>query len=170
MKEKANRRLSTATAIFRHPAYILIAAASALAFYYLFLYLIAVNNHGIPLITAPLYLVYLLVATSGIVFSISLFAIAHSIASRRMGEIGGIEGVLIPSIGGLVASCGCAFPLLESILLFFGINTFEAVGIVSTINAYQSWILGIMILINLATIYYYLSKIPMPLRPKKQLK
>jgi hypothetical protein len=155
------RRLLTAGRIFRHPLYIAIAAVSTILFFYLFRYLIAINNHGIFLLLMPMYIVYLLVLTSGVLFSISLFAIAHSVASRRLGEIGGIEGLVIPSLGGLVASCGCAFPLLESIFLFFGVNTFEAVGIVSVINSYQLWILGAMIFINLATIYYYLGKVPM---------
>lgn len=161
-------RLLIAGRIFRHPAYIAIAAVSATLFFYLFRYLTAVNNHGIFLIFIPIYVVYALVLTSGILFSISVFAIAHSIASRRLGEIGGIEGVLLPSLGGLVASCGCAFPLLESIFLFFGINAFEAVGIVSVINSYQIWIIAAMVLVNLATIYYYLGKIP--LAPSKKIR
>ena len=167
MKSKSIRLL-TAGRIFRHPAYIAIAAASSILFFYLFRYLIAINNHGIFLILIPIYIVYALVLTSGILFSISAFAIAHSIASSRLGEIGGIEGILIPSLGGLVASCGCAFPLLESIFLFFGINAFEAVGIVSVINSYQIWILAAMILVNLATIYYYLGKIPMAPSKKRR--
>lgn len=154
------RRLVTASRIFGHSAYVAIAAASSVLLFYLFRYLIAVNNHGIFLLLIPIYIVYALVVTSGILFSISLFAIAHSVASRRIGEIGGIEGIIIPSLGGLVASCGCAFPLLESIFLFFGINAFDAVGIISVVNAYQLWILIAMILVNLATIYYYLGKIP----------
>ena len=154
-------RLLTAIRIFRHPAYIAIAAVSAILFFFLFRYLISVNNHGIFLIFIPMYVVYLLVLTSGVQFSISLFAIAHSVASKRLGEIGSIEGLIIPSLSGLVASCGCAFPLLESIFLFFGVNTFEAVGVVSVINSYQLWILCALILVNLATIYYYLGKIPM---------
>ncbi len=156
-----DRRLLTAGRIFRHPVYIAIAAISTIVFFYIFVYLISVNNHGIFLLLLPMYVVYLLVLTSGVLFSISLFAIAHSVASRRLGEIGGLEGLIIPSLGGLVASCGCAFPLLESIFLFFGVNAFEAVGIVSVINSYQLWILCAMVLINLATIYYYLGKIPM---------
>jgi len=167
MKKRLNPRVATFIGIFRHPAYIIIAAACSFLFYWLFAYLIAVNNHGIILILVPIYLVYLLVVTSGIIFSISLFAIAHSISSRRIGEIGGIEGIILPSLGGLVASCGCAFPLLESILLFLGVNTFEAIGIVSTINSYQVWILCAIIAINLVTMYYYLGKIPIPDALKK---
>jgi hypothetical protein len=156
-------RLLTLARIFRHPTYAFVAIASAAIFLYIFRYLIAANNYGIFLIFVPMYVVYALVATSGILFSISLFAIAHSVSSRKIGGIGGsIEGVLLPSLGGLVAGCGCAFPVLESVLMFFGVDAFEAVGIVSAINSYQLWILSAMIAINLATIYYYLGRIPMP--------
>jgi hypothetical protein len=87
--------------------------------------------------------------------------VAYSVASRRLGEVGGISGILLPSLAGLAASCGCAFPLLESILLFFGVNALEAAGIASTINAYQEWIITAMILVNLVFIYYYLGRIPL---------
>ena len=99
-----DRRLLTAGRIFGHPAYIAIAAISTIVFFYIFRYLISVNNHGIFFLLLPMYVVYLLVLTSGVLFSISLFAIAYSVASRRLGEIGGLEGLIIPSLGGLVAA------------------------------------------------------------------
>ncbi len=157
-----NIRLLTAGRIFRHPAYIAIAALSSVLLFYFFKYLIAANNHGIFLLLIPIYIVYALVATSGILLAISLFAIAHSVAARRLGAAGGVSGILLPSLGGLIASCGCTFPLLESVLLFFGVNTFEAIGIVSVVNDYQVPILTAMILANLVMIYYYLGRIPMP--------
>lgn len=148
--------------------YLLLALASSAAFFYLFRYLIASNNHGIFLVLMPIYIIYALVATSGILFSISVFTMLSSIASRRIGAIGGIEGVIAPSIGGLVASCACTFPLLESVLLFLGVNTFDAIGIVSAIDGYQVWIISAMTLINLGLIYYYLGKISVPPRRKKK--
>ncbi|MHB1829880.1 MAG: hypothetical protein ACYCO0_00630 [Candidatus Micrarchaeaceae archaeon] len=159
MKHRTGTRLDTARRIFSKPAYIMIAAAASILFFYLFRYLIEVNNYGIFLVLIPMYVIYALVITSGIIFSISLFAIGNSIASRRMGEIGGLEGIIIPSLGGLVASCGCAFPLLESILLFFGVSVLQAAGIASAINSYQIWILLSMITLNVILVYYYLGRI-----------
>ncbi len=158
MKLKTGR-IAAAKMIFKHPAYLAIAAISSILFYYLFTYLIAANNYGIMLILVPMYLVYILVITSGIVLSVSIFTIAFSIAYRRIGALGSAEGILIPSIGGLVAGCGCSFPIIESVLLFFGVNVFEAAGIASAIAAYQEWIMVAMILANLAVIYYYLGRL-----------
>lgn len=161
-----SRRLLTALRIYSDIKYIAIALASSAAFFYLFRYMIAANNRGIFLVLMPISLVYVLVATSGILFSISVFAMSYSISSRKLGAIGGIEGVIAPSIGGLVASCACTFPLLESVLLFLGVNTFDAIGIVSAIASYQIWIISAMILINTAMIYYYLGK--MSVLPRKR--
>ena len=155
-------RLLTSLRIFSDAKYLLLTLASSAAFFYLFRYMIAANNHGIFLVLLPIYVIYALVATSGILFSISIFTMSYSIASRKLGAIGGLEGVIAPSIGGLVASCACTFPLLESVLLFLGVNTFDAIGIVSAIDSYQVWIISAMILINLGMIYYYLGKISVP--------
>lgn len=155
-------RLLTALRIFSDAKYLLLTLASSAAFFYLFRYMIAANNHGIFLVLLPIYVIYALVATSGILFSISIFTMSYSISSRKLGAIGGLEGVIAPSIGGLVASCACTFPLLESVLLFLGVNTFDAIGIVSAIDSYQVWIISAMILINLGMIYYYLGKISVP--------
>ncbi len=152
------RRINTAIRIFSHPLYISIATLSAVAFFYIFYYLIASANNGIFLIFMPIYLIYALVITSGVLFAISAFAIVHSLASRRTGAASGIASALLPAAGGFVVGCGCSFPILASVLLFLGINTFEAVGIVSIISSYQAWIITAMILANFAMIVYYLGR------------
>ncbi|MCL4365515.1 MAG: hypothetical protein M1569_04115 [Candidatus Marsarchaeota archaeon] len=154
----ANRRINTAIRIFSHPLYILIAVLGSSAFFYIFHYLISRSNNGVFIIFTPIYLIYALVITSGILFSISVFAIIHSVASRRSGVSGGIASALLPAAGSLIASCGCSFSLLASILLFLGINTFEAAGIISFIGSYQAWIILAMISANILMIIYYLGK------------
>ncbi len=163
-----SKRISSAIAIFKKPAYTIIAISSAIAFFYLFRYLVSVNNDGLFLIFIPIYLIYALVATSGVLFSISIFTIAHSISMKRSGAVGGIEGILLPSIGGLIVGCGCSFPLLESILLFFGVGVFQAVGIISILNGYQYAIIAAMIALNIIAIYYYLGRLQQPPRRRKR--
>ena len=67
--------------------------------------------------------------------------------------------MLLPSLGGFVASCGCSFSIFASLLIFLGVNTFDAVGLVGTINKYQFWLILAFILVNLALIYVYLGKL-----------
>jgi hypothetical protein len=167
VRQLGTGRIGVFAAIFSRKAYIAIAAASALVFYYVFYYLVVSDNYGVFLVLMPIYLIYLLVATSGILFSISVFTVAYSAASRRLGVEGGIMGVLLPSMGGIVAGCACALPLLTSILLFLGINAFEALGIVTAIGIYQLWIVLAMIAINTGMIYYYLGRLPAS-RKKRQ--
>ncbi len=159
MPGRVSARLRTFAAIFARKRYMAIAAAGALLFYYLFYYLVSAENYGAFILLMSPYLLYALVVTSGILFAISVFAVANSLASRRMGIEGGIIGVLMPSIGGVVASCACTFPIIASVLLFFGVNTLEAAGIISLVNSYQLWIMLAMIAANLAIIYYYLGRL-----------
>ena len=152
---KSNRRLIALKRIFESPVYIVLAVAAAIIFYFLFEYLVASSNHGLLIFFIPQYYIYALVATSGILLSISVFTVMHSLSRKLSGATGGILSVLLPSVGGLVVSCGCEFPILASVLLFFGINTFEAIGLISIISTYQTWIISGMVLINLALIYFY---------------
>lgn len=161
-KKRYRGRTAKLIAIFSHKRYIALTAIFAAILYALFYYLITANNKGIFLITIPVYVIYLLVITSGILLSISVFAAAYSIASKKAEAAGGILGILLPSIGGVVATCACDFPILASILTIFGVNTIDAVGIISEIGDYGAWIMGAMIAINLIAIYYYLGKISFP--------
>ena len=168
MSDILNGRISTFVTIFSRKRYVAIAAVGAAAFYYIFYYLVTTDNFGAFLLFIPIYLIYALVVSSGILFAISVFAVANSAASRRLGIEGGIIGVLLPSVGGVVAGCACAFPLLASILLFIGVNTFEAAGVVSLVGGYQLWIDIAMILVNIAMIYYYLGRLRLHPRRRRR--
>lgn len=160
-------RLEAFLIIFRHPTYIISTIISSIIFYYIFYLTIVASNEGVFLVVIPIYLVYLLVILSGMLFSISLYIIARSLLTRAARLEGSIAGILLPSIGGLIASCGCSFSVLASILIFLGINTFDAVGLVSLINSYQIWLIILLILIDIAMIYFYLGKLTGFFRKKK---
>ncbi|MDE1768634.1 MAG: hypothetical protein KGH64_05030 [Candidatus Micrarchaeota archaeon] len=164
MPSRKLSRLEIFIAIFRRPAYIISTLISAAIFFYLFYYIIQASNRGIFLITLPIYFIYALVLTSGILFSISLYSISRALLSRAQRLEGSIAGILMPSIGGLVASCACSFSILASVLIFFGINTFDALGLVSFLSQYQVWLIAILIALNLAIIYFYLGELVKPLR------
>jgi hypothetical protein len=152
-------RLDTFLIIFKHPTYIASTIISAAIFYGILYLLIVMSNEGVFLLLIPPYLAYALVITSGILFSISLYSLARSVLTRAARLEGGSAGVLLPSLGGLVASCGCSFSVLASILVLLGINSFEAIGLVSIINSYQIWLFLIMIAANITIIYIYLGRI-----------
>lgn len=152
-------RLEAFLIIFRHPTYIVSTIISAAIFYYIFYLMIVLSNQGVFLLFVPSYLVYTLVTLSGILFSISLYMIFRSILTKAARLEGGVAGIVLPSVGGLVASCGCSFSILASILTFLGINSFDAVGLVSTINSYQIWLFLAFIATDIGIIYLYLGKL-----------
>lgn len=156
-KSKHLSRLDVFLIIFRHPTYIISTILSAGVFYYIFYLMIVLSNKGVFLILIPIYLVYLLVLTSGTIFSVSVYSLSRAMLTKAAKFEGGIASLLLPSLGGLVASCGCSFSILASLLIFLGINTFSAVGYVSLLNQYQLWIMCALIAANLLIIYVYLG-------------
>lgn len=158
-KSKRLGRLDVFLIIFRHPTYVISTIVSAGVFYYIFYLMIILSNRGAFLVFIPIYLVYLLVLTSGILFSVSVYSISRAVLTKAAKFEGGIASILLPSLGGLVASCGCSFSILASLLIFLGINTFSAVGYISLLNQYQLWIICALIAANVLIIYAYLGKL-----------
>src|SRR5271155_3239917 len=94
-------RLEAFLIIFRHPTYIISTLLSSAVFYYIFYLMIAASNEGVFLIFIPIYLVYILVALSGILFSISIYTISRSLLTKAARFEGSLAGILLPSVGGL---------------------------------------------------------------------
>lgn len=152
-------RLDVFLIIFKNPVYILSTIISSAIFYYIFYILIAISNKGIFILLIPAYLIYLLMILSGILFSISLYSLLKSLLTKAARFEGEIASILLPSIGGLISSCGCSFSIFASLLGFLGVNAFESIGIVSTISTYQLWLIVALVVINVAMIYFYLGKL-----------
>lgn len=151
-----SQRLSILARIFKSPAYIATAIAGAAAYYFLF-YLFAKLNAGLFLVTVPMYLIYLLVATGAITLTIGIYGVA---AYRRSSQIATCSvSTLTPIVGGLVVSCGCGSALLTPFLLTLGFNALQAVAISTTLARYNSLLVTSLIIINLLLVYYQLGSL-----------
>ncbi len=158
------RRAKALKKVFSKPLYISIAIAAFIAYYLFYNYLIRLSSYGIFITTVPMYLVGLLIATSAILLSLSVFGIVESRRRRKLLSKSAIPSsaisVAMPSVGGLVASCGCETPILGSILYPLGLNFMVVGNVISFISRYNFALLGGFIMINLIMIFYQLGKVP----------
>lgn len=153
-------RLAAIKAVFSRPEHIGIAILGAIIYYLLFYFLITQSNHGVFLLTVPAYMIYLLVITSGILLSISIFSIRSLRRSKiKNGAPASFLSVAMPAAGGVIAGCSCEVPILGSILYPLGLNVFAVSGVISAIAVYGPALIAIFIVANLLSIYYLSGKI-----------
>jgi hypothetical protein len=139
--------------------YVGIATAGALAYFWIINYLVASSNYGIFLISVPVYIVYLMVGTAGILLALGIFSIRNALLGATAAAEEGVLSAALPSIGSLAVTCSCTYPFLGTVLLFFGASSLEVSAVISYVAAYQAWILAAIIVVNLLLIHYYLGRL-----------
>lgn len=140
-------------------SYVGIAAAGALAYFWIINYLVASSNYGIFLISVPAYMLYVMVGTAGILLALGVYSIRSALLSATTAAEEGVLSALLPSIGSLAVTCSCTYPFLGTVLLFFGASSLEVSSVISYVAAYQIWILLAIVVANCAMIYYYLGRL-----------
>ncbi len=158
LKRQLKTRVTALREIFVSPLYVAIAAIGVIAYYYLFRYLILSSNSGVFLLTVPIYLVYALVVTSGVLLATSIHNLKTHMQLSSASVEEGLASAITPLIGGAIASCGCQFSVLASFLYLFGIGSVQATSIVLLLNAYQLQLMVVFIIVNLLLLYYGLGK------------
>lgn len=145
--------------IFSSPFSLVLLATASIAYYYFIRYIIRISGSGLALVTAPIYLIYLTVVTSGLLLTISIYSLHLSLKSMASEVSEGAASVVTVFIGSLVSSCGCSAPILGTILYGIGFDSVGVSGILSFVGSNQYLLLGIISLANLLLIYYSLGKL-----------
>ena len=129
-----------------------------LVVYSLFFYLvIRYSNFGYFLLTIPLALLLLFVASSSVLATVAVRFIWLSAARRRFLALAPSPTALV--VGSVVASCACNIPVLGPVLYFLGLNALAVSSVISFIAQYQVYIVSAIVLVNAASTYYYLRLI-----------
>jgi hypothetical protein len=142
------------------PKYIVLNAAIAVAYYYLIEYLLSIQQRGIPITSVPIYLIYILVLTSSITFTIAIYSITNT--QRNNAKVSATSAsVATTFVGGILAGCGCQAAILFNVLTI-ALGTGEATLINNVATENAPLLFGAMIIINLFVIGYYLEKLSNP--------
>lgn len=151
-------RLAILKDILKTPVFLAILIVSCIAYFFFIRYMIAISSEGLVLVTVPIYLLYLVAITSGLLLTASLYSLRLSFGYRIMGAGSGIVSIATSFIGGLLSSCACSAPILGVIMYDIGFNALGVSSAISFVSANQYPLLSAVILVNLALLYYSLGK------------
>jgi hypothetical protein len=158
MEKFANKRTATTlTSILTSPLFVATATIGAFAYYYIFTY---INAASYFMLTASIYLIYALVATSALLLATGVYSIRRLLAKSRVaaGTVGAPASVVTAVVGSLF-SCGCHFSLLVSFLAAVGLSAGEIGSIGGFDLYYSNYIVGLFVIINIGLLYYMIRKV-----------
>jgi hypothetical protein len=139
------------------PKYIILNIAVAVVYYFILQYLLSVQQQGIPFSSVPLYLIYILVATSSVTLTIAIYSLGNT--RKNDAKISATSASAITAVaGGIFAGCGCQAAILFNVLAF-GIGAGQATLIDTIATENAPYIFLAMIAINLFVTGYYLNKL-----------
>jgi hypothetical protein len=149
--------LRSLAALYSSRATLPVNAALFAAYYLLFYETIVRSNGGFFLLAVPYPLFLSLVLASSVLATVAL---SYLRTSRRVRDLTGVaQSPISLAAGALVASCACSIPLLAPLLYLIGLNAIEVSGVVSFLAAYQSTITGAIVVLDVASVFYYLRLI-----------
>jgi hypothetical protein len=142
------------------PKYIALNIAIAVAYYFVIKYLLSIQQQGIPITSVPVYLVYLLVATSSVTFTIAIYSITNTRRNNAKVSASSVSAVTTLA-GGVLAGCSCQAAILFNVLAI-SVGTGEATLINTIVGEKAPLIFGIMIILNIFVAGYYIEKLSHP--------
>jgi hypothetical protein len=149
--------LRTLVSLYSSPSTLAINVFFFVGYYVLFYEVIVRSNSGLFILTIPFPLLVAFVLASSLLATVAVEYLRISL--RRRGVPGVAGSPLSVAVGAFVASCSCNLPLLAPLLYFIGLNSLEVSGVISFLAAYQQTIVEALILLDIASLYYYLKQI-----------
>lgn len=156
--------------IFKKPEYITASIIGALVNYAILSYLILYSNKGVFLVLAPLYLLYPVMITGGIMIAIAAYSARVNTIKASSKASEGFLGVVLPALVSMIASCTCSYPIFATLLIALGVNILTVSNIVHAVSVNLNLIIVSVLAANLILIYYYLGVVARgcSIAPKKK--
>jgi hypothetical protein len=137
--------------------YILLNLVILLVYYVVVEKIVALQQFGLIFITAPAYLIILLVVSSSILMTIAAYTIVQSRKAKNLGYGGAVGSCATAVVGGVMSGCGCQGAILYSALAIVA-GSGEAFSINTVFSEHIGLILGALVIFNIAFIVYSLGR------------
>jgi hypothetical protein len=154
------RRMYTSLRSIYSPGYIVLNLIFVFVYYLVFTFIIRAQDYGILLLNVPQYLVWILVISSSILFTIAVYSIRNTVRNQAKFSASTL-GAVTTVAGGVVNGCGCSAPIIFS-LSAIGLSSSQLIGLDDFLSQYSLALVGILVIINLVVILYYLNKLSNP--------
>jgi hypothetical protein len=156
MAGRVGRLYGSLRSIYR-PRYMILNLAVAAIYYYAFIYLVKLQNQGVLLFSIPMTVIYALVITSSILFTIAIYSINNT--RRNQAKVSASTlGVATTIAGGVIGGCGCSAPLIFG-LTAIGVSASSITPLYLFLADNSVPLFSALVLVNLAVIVYYLNKL-----------
>lgn len=141
------------------PKYIGLTIALGIAYSIAFWYLAYIQGGNAVMLSAPIYLIFLLVASSSILMTVVIYSIRNTRKNSAK-----ISGTATSASTLLLGSglCGCTTTLLPTLALAVGAGTPAVYALSSFLKNYNIEIISVLILFNMIVLAYYLNKLSSP--------
>lgn len=135
------------------PKYIALNLLIGLIYYAAFYYLSYIQGGNAIMLYLPVYIIFLLVATSSILLTITIY----SIKNRKRNASGAAASVGTVVLGS--GLCGCTTTLLPTAALALGASITSVYVLSSFLRNYGIEITSALIVVNLVVVAYYVNKL-----------
>lgn len=141
------------------PKYAALSLALGVAYYAAFWYLAYIQGGNAVMLYIPIYLIFLLVASSSILTTVSVYSIRNTRKNNAK-----ISGTAASASTLLLGSglCGCTTTLLPTFAFAVGAGTPAVYALSSFLKNYNIEIISVLILFNVMVLAYYLNKLSSP--------
>ena len=142
------------------PKYVAITFVLGIAYAFAFWCLAYIQGGNAVMRSVPIYLIFLLIASSSILMTIAIYSI------RNMRKNGAKTGTAASAGTVILGSglCGCTTALLPTVALAVGLSAPATYALTSFLSNYSIEIVSLLIALNVVVIVYYLNKLSNPMR------
>ncbi len=152
---------NTLLSIYKSPKYLFLNIAAFIIYYYLYTFIISLQQYGAVIVLIPLYLLYLLVLTSSVTLTIGIYSIGNTRNNEAKYEATGV-GTLTALVGAVIGGCNCEAPAIFGLATIGLLSTTGTIALINFISANQIPLYWALIVINLFVAIYYLNKLSQP--------
>ena len=141
------------------PKYVGLTIAIGIAYSAAFWYLAYIQGGNDVMLYVPIYLIFLLVASSSILTTVAVYSIRNTRKNNAK-----ISGTATSASTLLLGSglCGCTTTLLPTLALAVGAGTPAVYALSSFLKNYNVEIISALIILNMAVLVYYINKLSSP--------
>lgn len=144
--------------VYGKSAYMALNLLILLAYYEIVERILAIQQFGIVIATAPVSLILSLVLTSSILLTIAIYTIVESRKGRRAGYRAAGSSCAVTVLGGVMSGCGCQGAILYSALAIV-VGSGEAYAINTIFTEHIALVLAALTIFNITFIVYSLSRV-----------
>ncbi|MEM0201645.1 MAG: hypothetical protein QXR73_00510 [Candidatus Micrarchaeaceae archaeon] len=153
----------------KKPKYIALNLAAFLAYYFIMEGIVLFDNKIIlfnNIISE--YIFYLIAITSSVLVTLAVYS-AFNTRNNNAKLSAPVSGSVIALAGSFAVSCGCSFSAL-SYLAVIGLSAGSIISLDTTIANYETPIMFVALILNIAMLGYYANKLSKPVCVIKQPK